>query len=79
MTGKSITCLSLILAGCSSPPPNYVLVMTAFGENNFVTSQTVIEGFQSKTKCEFAGTQWHNYMQQKGALGTGFTCLEPKP
>jgi hypothetical protein len=53
------------------------LVMTTFELNGGATGTTVIEGFRSKEKCQFAGDQWRNSLPNT-SMGT-FTCLEPKP
>jgi hypothetical protein len=73
---KMIAGLTLLFAGCG-PQPNYILVMTTFDLNGSATGQTVIEGFRSKEKCQFAGDQWRNSLANTG-VGK-FTCLEPKP
>jgi len=51
-----------VLAGCTQQDPggNFILVMTTFNGGGVVTTQTVIPGFRSKEKCNFAGDQWHN-------------------
>jgi len=73
---KMIAGLTLLFAGCG-PQPNYILVMTTFDLNGSATGQTVIEGFRSKEKCQFAGDQWRNSLANTGV--SKFTCLEPKP
>ena len=79
MMRKAISGLVLMLGGCGAQP-NYILVMTTFGLNAntvVVGTQTVIQGFPSKEKCEFAGDQWRNSPGMPD--GSKFVCLEPKP
>jgi hypothetical protein len=78
---KAIASSVLMLAGCGAQP-NYILVMTTFDVNGptgtlAVGTQTVIQGFRSKEKCQFAGDQWRNSPGTPD--GSKFVCLEPKP
>jgi hypothetical protein len=73
---RAIAGLVLMLGGCS-PQPNYILAMTTFEINGSATGVTVIEGFRSKEKCQYAGDQWRNSLANTG-VGQ-FICLEPKP
>jgi hypothetical protein len=76
---KAIAGLVVMLGGCGLQP-NYILVMTTFVVNAnsvAVGTQTVIEGFRSKEKCEFAGDQWRNSPGMPDS--SKFVCLEPKP
>jgi hypothetical protein len=71
---KALAGIALMLAGCDLHP-NFILVMTTIDLNGNATTQTVIQGFRSKEKCQFAGDQWHNTL---GDIRGKFTCLEPK-
>ena len=73
---KAIAALALMLAGCGLQP-NYILVMTTFGEHGYISTQTVIQEFRSKEKCQFAGDQWRNSPWMNDS--SKFVCLEPKP
>jgi hypothetical protein len=72
-----------MLTGCGLQS-NCILVMTTFDGNGVVTTQTVIQGFRNKAKCQFAGEQWRNAMGTIRPLGNfdrnpfEFACLEPK-
>ena len=68
---------SSILAGCDIQP-NYVLVMTTYDEHGFVSTQTLIQGFRSKEKCQFAGDQWRKSEVNDNNTGK-FVCLAPSP
>lgn len=76
MMRKAIAGSVLILAGCGAQP-NYILVMTTFDINNVPNTQTVIQGFRSKEKCEFAGDQWYKSLGEPNT--SKFVCLEPRP
>lgn len=71
---KAIAGFALLLAGCDLQP-NVILVMTTFDANGVATTQTAIEGFRSKEKCQSAGDQWHKSL---GDIRGRFTCLDPK-
>jgi hypothetical protein len=82
MTRPSLTLFATLLACWSSTgcdlQPSYALVMTTYDERTFVSTQTVIQGFRSKEKCQFAGDQWRH--SEVNLINTGrFVCLEPGP
>jgi hypothetical protein len=70
---KAIAVFALMTAGCGLQP-NFILVMTTFDANGVANTQTVIQGFQGKEKCQSAGDQWHKSL---GDIRGQFTCLEP--
>jgi hypothetical protein len=73
---KAIASSVLMLAGCDLQP-NYILVMTTLDVHATPSTQTVIQGFRSKEKCQFAGDQWRNSPGMNDS--SKFVCLEPKP
>lgn len=81
---KAIVALAFVpMMGCNLQP-NFILVMTTFDGSGIATTQSVIQGFRSKEKCEFAGHQWHNAMPWNVKMPGNsdrdpfvFSCLEP--